>query len=264
MFVQHFKLNAQPFAERVAAADFWLDERMRVGLDRLRQLVEEHNTLGVLAGPSGVGKSALIKRFLHEWDGPAAKAVYLHLTHLPAAGLLKLVVGQLGEAPKRGKDRLFAQILAKAKAANGSLLLVLDEAHLLDNDALVDLRLLVSSGLDDAPPLRILLAGQETLLATLRQTTHLALRARMSVACELHPLTKEETVRYIDHRLKVAGGSEKLFETAVKHTIHEYTGGVPRQINNVATACLMLAAAQQGNKVTDAVLHQTISDFRFS
>jgi len=30
---------------------------------------------------------------------------YCHLAHLPSNGLLKVVLGQLGEVPRRGKDK---------------------------------------------------------------------------------------------------------------------------------------------------------------
>jgi hypothetical protein len=35
------------------------------------------------------------------------QAVYCHLTHLSSASLLKMVVTQLGETPRRGKERLY-------------------------------------------------------------------------------------------------------------------------------------------------------------
>ena len=155
MFLNHFQFTAQPFAERVSAAALWQDDRMQQGLARLRYLAEQA-TVALVTGASGVGKSALLKRFLHELSGPRWQPVYLHLTHLPAAGLLKLLVGKLGEPPRRGKERLFEQLLGKAHQAEGSLLLVLDEAHLIDAEALTDIRLLISSALDDAPPLRVL------------------------------------------------------------------------------------------------------------
>lgn len=78
----------------------------------------------------------------------------------------------------------------------------------------------------------------------------------------LAPLTKEQTVSYIDFQLKQAGGSEKLFEEAAKGLIHDYSGGVPRQINNLATACLLQAAAQNVSRVSEAILQQTFSEFQ--
>ena len=193
---------------------------------------------------------------------PRWQPVYLHLTHLPAAGLLKLLVGKLGELPRRGKERLFEQILGKAHQVEGSLLLILDEAHLIDGEALTDIRLLVSSALDDAPPLKVVLAGQEPLRQTLRQSLHAALLSRISVRFHLAPLTKEQTASYIDFQMKQAGGSEKLFEEAAKGLIHDYSGGVPRQINNLATACLLQAAAQNAPRVSEAILQQTFSEFQ--
>jgi len=71
--------------------------------------------------------------------GPRWQPVYLHLTHLSAAGLLKLLVGKLGELPRRGKERLFEQILGKARQAEGGLLVVLDEARLIHAEALTDI-----------------------------------------------------------------------------------------------------------------------------
>jgi general secretion pathway protein A len=261
MFLTHFKFHSQPFAERVAADALWQDDRMRQGLARLRYLAE-HATVGLVTGPSGVGKSALLKRFLHELSRPQWEPVYLHLTHLPASGLLKLLISKLGEVPRRGKDRLFDQILEKARQTEGSLLIILDEAHLLDADALTAIRLLVSSALDDAPPLKIVLAGQEPLKHTLRQSLHAALLTRIAVRQHLAPLSKEETIAYIDFQLKQAGGSEKLFEEETKESLHDYSGGIPRQINNLATACLLQAAATNASRVNTAILRQTLSEFQ--
>jgi general secretion pathway protein A len=261
MFLNHFQFTSQPFAERVSAAALWQDDRMQQGLARLRYLAEQA-TVALVTGASGVGKSALLKRFLHELPGPRWQPVYLHLTHLPAAGLLKLLVGKLGELPRRGKERLFEQILGKARQADGGLLVILDEAHLIDAEALIDIRLLISSALDDAPPLRVVLAGQESLRQTLRQSLHVDLLNRISVRFHLAPLSKEQTTSYIDFQVKQAGGSEKLFDPAAKNLIHDYSGGVPRQINNLATACLLQAASQNASRISEAMLQQTLSEFQ--
>jgi len=140
-------------------------------------------------------------------------------------------------------------------------LVILDEAHLLDGDALTDIRLLISSALDDAPPLKIVLAGQEPLRNTLRQSQHTALLSRIAVRHHLTPLTKPETATYIDFQIKRAGGSEKLFEPATKELIHDFSGGVPRQINNLATACLVQAMADNAARVNEAVVRQTLNEF---
>jgi hypothetical protein len=81
----------------------------------------------------------------------------------------------------------------------------------------------VSFALDDAPPLKIVLAGQEPLRQTLRQSLHADLLNRISVRFHLAPLSKEQTTSYIDFQLKQAG------------------------------ACLLQAAAQNATRISDAM-----------
>jgi general secretion pathway protein A len=261
MYLEHFQLTSQPFSEHAAVSALWQDQRMNEGLARLEYLVHS-GQLGVVTGPSGVGKSALLKRFLHSLPPQRCHAVYCHLTHLPSAGLLKLVVAQLGETPRRGKERVYEQILERATRAEGTLLLVFDEAHLLDGDALTDLRLLISSALDVGPPLKILLVGQEPLRAVLRCARHADLLNRVSVRHHLRPFPKEQTCRYIDFQLSQAGGDPRVFDDSVKTAIHDFTGGVPRQINNVATACLLQAAATKVLRIDDALFQHAAGEFQ--
>ncbi len=259
MYQEHFKLKLQPFSEHAAVRSLWIDQRMKEALARLTFLVD-HAGLGLVTGPSGVGKSALLKCFLDQLP-QRCEAVYCHLTHLSSSGLLKVLVAQTGEVPRRGKDRLFEQLYQAAKRAEGTLLLVIDEAHLLDGEALIDLRLLVSSAIDVAPPLKILLVGQQALRAVLKRSQHADLLNRVNVQYQLRPFTKEQTGYYLDVQMKQAGGPEDIFDASVKELIHDFTGGIARQINNLATACLLQATARNVMRVDETLFQQTTAEF---
>jgi len=259
MFLDHFKLRSQPFAEHAAVSALWNDPRMEEALARLSFLVE-HGTLGMLTGASGLGKSALIKQFINNLSPQHCEAVYCHLTHLPGTGLLRLVLSQLGEAPRRGKERLYEQLLDRAAQLEGGLLLIFDEAHLLDGDALTDVRLLISSAMDTGPPLKILLSGQDSLRSTLKRARHHDLANRISVRYQLRPLSKEATGKYIDFQIQQAGGSSQIFDGSVKALIHDYTGGVPRLINHVAMQCLIQATGSNVVRVDDELLQQVLGE----
>ena len=261
MYLEHLQLKSQPFAEHAAVAALWQDQRMDEGLARLEYLLQ-CGQLGLITGPSGGGKSALLKRFLHGLPPQRCQALYCHLSHLSSASLLKLVVIQLGETPRRGKERIYEQILAAATRAEGTLLLIFDEAHLLDSDALTDLRLLISSALEVRPPLKLLLVGQEPLRAVLRRAQHADLVNRISVRYHLRPLSREQTCRYIDFQLSQAGGDPKLFDDSVKVAIHDFVNGVPRQINNLATACLLQATARKVRRIDDELFQQVLGEFQ--
>jgi general secretion pathway protein A len=261
MYLEHFELKSQPFSEHAAVSALWQDGRMDEGLARLEYLLQ-CGQLGLITGPSGVGKSALLKRFLHGMLPQHCQALYCHFSQLPSTGLLKLIVTQLGETPRRGKERIYEQILERAARAEGTLLLVLDEAHLLGGETLTDLRLLISSALDVRPPLKILLVGQEPLRAVLRRAQHADLVNRISVRYQLRPLNRDQTGHYIDFQLTHAGGDHKIFGDSVKAAIHDFTGGVPRQINNLATACLMQATARKVRRIDDDLLQQVVGEFQ--
>lgn len=261
MYHSHFHFKCQPFSEHASPASLWVDERMEEGLARLTHLVE-HATLGLVTGPTGVGKSALLKRFLHDLSRQRYETVYCHLTHLNTTSLLKSIIAQLGEQPRRGKERLFAQILEHAARTESTLLLIVDEAQLLDAEALTDLRLLVSSAIDTAPPLKILLVGQETLRATLKQSQHQALLNRIHVHYRMKPFSKEQTGRYLDIQMKQAGAAEDIFDSVVKTLIHDFTGGLPRAINHLATTCLLQATARNVLRVDEVIFQQASAELQ--
>lgn len=260
MFLDHFKMTAHPFCERPAREQLLRDDRMAQGLARLEYLAEE-GTIALLTGPTGVGKSSLLRLFIESLSPHRHQPLYVHLTHIESAALLRLIVTALGEKPRLGKDRLFLQILDQARNTDKTTLLILDEAHLLPPDALTDLRLLVSSALDAAPALKIVLSGQEPLQRQLARASHADLVHRISVRHHLRPFTQDQSTAYIDFRLASAGASDKVFEPEAKRLIHHYAGGVPRQINNIATACLLNAAARNQPKIAEPLVNDTMAEF---
>jgi general secretion pathway protein A len=255
--INHFKMNVYPFIEQPGVDQLCKDERITQGLARLDYFLTQ-GVIALLLGQTGVGKSSLIRLFLHSLSRNRIKPIYLHLSNITAKGLLRLLVSALGEVPKIGKDRLFLQIMDKTQSELPTLL-VFDEAHLLDPGVLTDIRLLVS-GMETNQNLKIILSGQDPLSHTLKRSTHADLVQRINVSYYLRALTREQTALYIDSRMRSSGASEKIFEPEAKSLIHDYAHGIPRQINNMATACLLNAAARNEQKVTEALVNLTISE----
>ena len=131
---------------------------------------------------------------------------------------------------------------------------------MIDPKILTDLRLLISS-IDQQVSLKILLCGQESLNQILKRSSYADLVQRITLQFVMQPLSQEKTDAYIDYRITKSGGTTKIFETEAKSLIHDYTGGVPRQINNVATACLINAAARNIKKITEPLVNETMAEF---
>jgi general secretion pathway protein A len=171
-----------------------------------------------------------------------------------------LIVTKLGEKPLMGKDRMLMQILDRININDKCTLFIIDEAHLIDPKILTDLRLLISS-IDQQVSLKILLCGQESLNQILKRSSYADLVQRITLQFVMQPLSQEKTDAYIDYRITKSGGVTKIFEAEAKSLIHDYTGGVPRQINNVATACLINAAARSLKKITESLVNETMAEF---
>lgn len=260
MFLSHFSMNAMPFSERTSVSQILKDERFTQYLARLT-FFAHHANIALVTGPTGVGKSTLIKFFFEQINHAIFHPAYLHLTHLRSSSLMKLVAAAIGENPKFTKERVFTQILDKTKNADKTFIIVFDEAHLLSQDALTDIRLLLSSATDEHPPFKLLLVGQDSLLNLLQQDTLLDLFHRINVRCQLKPLTKAQTHSYIDFQLKSVSATPNIFDSQVKDAIFDYSHGIPRQINNIATACLIHAVSLGTQSINHSLFSQAINEF---
>ena len=261
MFAQAFHLNALPFEEHIDTDRILDDERFTQALDRL-QYFADYGLVALLTGPTGAGKSCLVKRFIHSLPAHRYQPLYLHISRVDAAAMLRMIVTALGEKPALGRDRLFRQILERTREAERAAVLIIDDAHLLNEATLTDLRLMVSAPSGTPPSLKVLLCGQPPLSKLLARASLADLLNRICVRCSLRPLSMDQTVSYIDRRLKAVGGSEQIFETAAKHLIHEHTGGIPRAINNLATTCLIHAASKQLKRVHEALVVEAAAELR--
>lgn len=258
MFLNHFNMSTHPFAENPPLEWLLTDSRFEQALARMKFFLDQ-GCIALITGQTGIGKSSLLRMVRQIMPQNRYTPVYLHLTNVSPSAFLRLIVTELGEQPRFGKDRLFLQIIDRIKKNDSQTVLIVDEAHLISLQTLVDLRLLIS---DPTLPLKIILSGQESLTMQLKRTSLADLVNRTSVRYHIKPLTRSQTTAYIDHRLKCAGAVDKLFTQEAKSLIHDYAGGVPRQINNIATACLIHAASKNIAGVDESIVNETMAEFQ--
>lgn len=261
MFLTHFNMTTHPFSENPPADWLLTDSRFEQALARMNFFLSQ-GRIALITGQTGVGKSSLLRMIRKRMPQNRYSPVYIHLTNVTPGAFLRLIVTELGEPPKFGKDRLFLQIIERVQKNDTQTVLIIDESHLIAPQALVDLRLLVSTGMDTNLPLKLILSGQENLNVQLKRADLADLVNRISVRYHIKPLTREQTVAYIDHRLRCADAVDKLITQEAKLLIHEYAGGVPRQINNIATACLIHGASKKITGIDETVVNETMAEFQ--
>jgi general secretion pathway protein A len=262
MFTNCFQMNAHPFSENPPLDHLLKDQRFTQALAKLDYFTHE-GSLALVTAATGLGKTSLLRLFARKLNPTQFMPVYIHMSNLKGTSLLKIILASLGEdVPARGKERLFLGIIERARLSEQTLLFLIDEAHLISPDGLTDLRLLVSSAFHDQPLLKIVLAGQDHLLQTIKRPQLLDLLHRICVKVHLRHLTDQETLLYIDFKLKAVNASKDVFDKDAKTLIHDYSGGAPRLINKLATNCLLLAASQGLQKITEDLVHQASADLK--
>jgi len=261
MFTKQFHLDSHPFEEYISHKHILRDERFIQATNRL-DFFKQSGQVALLTGPTGVGKSLLLDCFLETLPPHRYQTLRPPISSVESPAMFRMIVTGLGEPPSVGKDRLFRQIINKAHTSGRTILIVIDDAHLLGEKTFVDLRLLLSARTKNTQAIKLLLCGQPDLSKQLTRSSLADLLNRVNVRSSLRGLNRDQTINYINHRLKCSGGSEELFDEQAKTLIHEHTGGVPRGINNLATTCLIHATSKEIKQITTAMVLEAAGELR--
>jgi general secretion pathway protein A len=149
-----------------------------------------------------------------------------------------------GAAPVHQSVQRIERFLAENAKRGQRAVVVVDEAHLLDEQsALETLRLLLNFRGGGEPGLALLLAGQPGILPILDRAPQL--EERLAVKCLLRPLTERETAGYVKHRLKQAGAEQEIFEPPALEALFRLTHGIPRRINRLGDLALLIGYAEE-------------------
>ena len=212
----------------------------------------EEKELALLVGDIGSGKTTL-SRALIDRLGESRPVVLLINPRLTPTQLLRSIASGLGLTPGRHRNELLEQIhnkLYELYEAGREPVLIIDEAQLIPTKATFDeIRLLTNFQLDDQNLLSVLLIGQPELETRLDRLAYAPLRQRIGMRYRLGPLTLEETIEYIEHRVRVGGGARNPFSRAAMEEIFVTSGGIPRLINTLATTALLDAFGEDAETI---------------
>ena len=191
--------------------------------------------------------------------------VYLANPTTGITGLYRDLLVSLGYEPPFSKPRLVARIRTALEdlstTKHRAPVVILDEAHLLTQPMLEQLRLLFSDKMDSQSLATLVLVGHPDLRRTLHLSVHEAFNQRLAVRYYLGPLDLQETIGYIKHQVRMAGYTAgPLFTDDAIQRIFEYTKGIPRRINQVCTTALMAGLIDQKQLLDESTLRKAIAD----
>ncbi|MBX3442464.1 MAG: AAA family ATPase [Planctomyces sp.] len=266
MYEQHFGLTRRPFGPAPTLDDLVEHRDYVAARESLERCLRDGAGIAVLTAAAGLGKSLLCQD-LQRRLGDSLTVICLCTAQFPnrkamlQAMLFELGVDYLGLTEEEARLAVLNAIRTAGRDGR-ALCVIIDEAHLVSNELLDELRTLAEPAAGIPAPLRLLFAGQLEFEERLADRELASLNQRIGVHAVIEPLTRDDSFDYLETRLRRAGAASDLFDAAAKDFIISASDGQPRCVNQLSEHCLFSAFAAGERTITLAMARNALEDLR--
>jgi len=252
-----FGLKHIPFDKNIKPRDVLNTEAFKECTARLDYMKRRGGIL-LLTGDPGVGKTLVLRRYVDSLNENLFKTCYTPLSTLSRADLLYHINRLLGLTPRLSKSAVYGQIqqaVIESKEQQGkTIVLIIDEAHLLQIGPLEELRILTNFKMDSYDPFILILSGQSDLNRVMEFAVMEPFNQRIAMRYHMPPLGPEETQNYINHHLSLAGAKEPILDPKAMDAVFELSFGIPRKIGAITEQALTYAMFDNKRTVTQDMI----------
>ncbi len=260
-YLSHFELRGPPFTKELPDADLWLPPSRLALVEQLCEALHQRASV-MLVGEPGVGKTCLLRTLRQRLPQSGFRLTYCHNATLGRRDFYRQLCLALGLAPSATAAAVFYSVSTHIEQLGQERLhpvFLLDEAHLLHQDVLDHLHILLNYQWDSKALLSLVLVGQPDLDSRLARRHHRSLYSRLHTRLHIDPLTPEDTAEYLRVRLSRAGCPRELFASDAVAMLHEAASGSPRDIDRLATSALGEATRRKKKLVERDVLARILN-----
>jgi general secretion pathway protein A len=259
-YLAAFSFKEPPFSKEIADADLWLPSSKQAAVESLLDALSERASV-VLTGEPGVGKTCVLRALRHRIPSAGFRLTYCHNATLGRRDFYRQLCVALGLQPSATAAGVFYAVsmlvedLAKERVHP---VFLLDEAHLLHQDTLDHLHILLNYQWDSRALLSLVLVGLPELQDRLALRRNRSLYSRLHHRITIDGLAPVDTGEYLRTRLKRAGCDRELFASDAVALLHEATSGSMREIDRLAAASLREAARKKRRLVERDLIARAI------
>lgn len=259
-FTASFGLSQAPFSKEISDADLWLPPSKQQRVEELEEALRERASV-LLVGDPGFGKTCVLRALRHRLPQAGFRLTYCHNATLGRRDFYRQLCLALGLPAAATAAAVFYAVSTHVEQLGRERIcpvFLLDEAHLLHQDVLDHLHILLNYEWDSRALLSLVLVGLPELKTRLELRHNRALYSRISYRLAVEPLTPEDTGEYVRYRLKRAGCERELFTSDCLAMMHEAANGSLRDVDRLATAALREAARRKKKLVERDILARVV------
>ena len=259
-YLAHFALKDPPFSKEVPDGDLWLPTSKQAVVEMLIEALEDHASV-LLVGEPGVGKTCVLRALRHRIPAAGFRLTYCHNATLGRRDFYRQLCHAVGLSPASTAGSLFYALsrhVEDSAAERVHPVFLLDEGHLLHQDMLDHLHILLNYAWDSRALLSLILVGLPELRERLALRRNRSLYSRIHHRLEVSALTPDDTSEYLRMRLERAGCTREVFASDATVLLHEATVGAMRDLDRLAAAALRETARKKRKLVERDVVIQVI------
>jgi general secretion pathway protein A len=262
MQLAYYGLSDKPFELSPDLKFLYLTPGYRIALEAVVRGITDRKGLILLIGEVGTGKTMLIYGVMDRLPQKVKTAFIFHSTY-NFRELLEQIISELEEPmPTEGIDELknkFLSYLEKLKGRGELLAVLIDEAQKLSEEVVRGLFSLFEAKSWVSETLQIVLVGQPELEGTFNAAF---LRNHPKIKpprITINPLSKKESLEYIEYRLRMAGrSSADIFSPPALSLIVEKAGGIPRLLNIICDNALFAGYKDSAQRIEANLIEKII------
>ena len=217
-----------------------------------------------ITGEVGTGKTTLIHFLFHCLD-ERVKTVFIVHPLITFEELLSIILLNLDQVVREEtKQALLSQLseyLMEKMGEDETLVVIIDEAQNLPVEVMEEIERLFEVNPRVAQRLEVIFAGQPEFQNKISTPRLRQFNQKIGLRCQINALTKEESKKYIDHRLKLVGSkSWEVFTPKAISMIIGYARGIPRIINILCDNAFMIGYGLSKRRVDEDIIRKAIKD----
>lgn len=263
-YLEHFGLDERPFTLLPDPDFLFWSSIHRRAYTVLEYGILSRAPITLLTGEVGAGKTTLLQNLLKS----VSSDVTIALVSNAQGGRGELARWVLNALDQRVPvDATYVdmfhqleEFLLTEYASGRRVLLVFDEAQHLSFEGLEELRMLTNVNSNKDELLQLVLVGQPELRDMVRRPDLKQFAQRIVATFHLPPMDEDTVYAYIQHRMRIAGGTGFEIKRDASDVVFAVTNGVPRLVNQLCDISLLYAWTMNRKTVQSKTVEMVLNE----